>query len=85
MIIDLDLTFSNKVIKTNLQDLRFKYNTNNDYFYFDIFDLDGNIISYHNKVVTGFQFNGFLFTSSENENFANVDNVITFKLVTEDG
>jgi len=84
-IFDLDNSYANKTIKTNLIDLRFKYNTNQDYFYFDLYDLDGNIISYHNKVVTGFTFTGFIFTSSQSDSFANVENILNFKLVTDDG
>ena len=84
-LFNLDTTYKNKVIKTNSQDLRFKYNTNQDYFYFDIYDVDGKVISYHNKVVTGFQFTGFIFTSTEGHSYATVDNVTTFKLVAEDG
>jgi len=84
MIINLDLNFINKILKTNQAELRFKYNTNNDYFYFDLFDLDGNIISYHNKVVTGFQFLGFRFTSDSNASHATAENISGFKLVTDE-
>jgi len=84
MITLLDLDFTNKIIKTNQLELRFKYNTNNDYFYFDSYDLDGNIISYHNKVVTGFQFTGFRFTSDSNASYSTATNVPGFKLVTDE-
>lgn len=84
-IFNLDTSFKDKTIKTNSQDLRFKYNTNQDYFYFDNYDLDGNVISLHNKVVTGFQFDRFIFTSTDGESYAKVDNITTFKLVAEDG
>lgn len=84
MIINLNTSFLNKVIKTNNAELRFKYNTNNDYFYFDLFDLDGNVTTLHNKVVTGYQFTGFKFTNANNESFANIDNVSAFKLVVDE-
>ena len=84
MITLMSRDFLNKVVKTNNFELRFKYNTNNDYFYFDLFDLDGNVISYHNKVVTGFQFNGFKFTSDSNSSYANIGNVSDFKMVTDE-
>lgn len=84
MITLLTLDFLNKVVKTNLFELRFKYNTNADYFYFDLFDLDGNPVSFHNKVVTGFQFNGFAFTSDDNADYASVSNISGFKLVTDE-
>ena len=84
MITLMDLDFLNKIVKTNQAELRFKYNTNQDYFYFDLFDLDGNVISYHNKVVTGFQFAGFVFTSDSNDSYANASNIAGFKLVTDE-
>lgn len=84
MITLLTIDYLNKVVKTNLFELRFKYNTNEDYFYFDLFDLDGNVDSYHNKVVTGFQFNGFIFTSDSNDSYANASNIAGFKLVTDE-
>ena len=84
MITVLSRAFTKKVVKTNLFELRFKYNTNNDYFYFDLFDLDGNVISYHNKVATGFQYDGFRFTSDSNASYANLENISGFKLVTDE-
>jgi len=84
MITLLTIDFLNKIVKTNIFELRFKYNTNEDYFYFDLFDLDGNVITYHNKVVTGFQFNGFTFTSDTNDSYANASNILGFKLVTNE-
>ena len=81
-LFDMNKGFSNRVIKTSAQDFRFKYNTQSDYFYFDAFDTDGNIISLHNKVVTGFNFGGVLFTSDVNASYATADNIESFKMDT---
>lgn len=84
MITAMDQSFINKVVKTNQFELRFKYNTQSDYFYYDLFDLDGAIIEYHNKVVTGFQRDGFKFTSDSNSSYATALNITGFKLVTDE-
>lgn len=84
MITGMDQTFTNKVIKTNLFELRFKYNTQNDYFYYDLFDLDGEPIEFHQKVVTGFQREGYKFTSDDNSSYANITNISGYKLITDE-
>ena len=81
-VFSLDNTYKNKTIKTNVYEFRIRHNLNNDFFYYDLYDIDGNIISYHNKIVTGYQRDGFIFTSDNNDSYANLDNINTFKLVT---
>ena len=84
MIFKLDLSYTDNVIKTNTFEIRFKYNTQSDYFYYDLFDLDGSVIEYHQKVVTGFQRVGYKFTSDDNSSYATLENVTGFKLVTDE-
>lgn len=84
MITALDLTFVNKVIKTNLYELRFKYNTDQNYFYYDVFDRDGNVIEYHNKVATGKQRDGYIFTSNDGSSYATAENITEFNLVADE-
>jgi len=84
MITTLDNTFTNRVVKTSQFELRFKYNTQEDYFYYDLFSLDGEVIEYHNKVVTGFQRDGYKFTSDSKSSYATLTNISGFKLVTDE-
>jgi hypothetical protein len=84
MITNLDVSFTNKVIKSNLFEFRFKYNTQNDYFYYDLFDLDGEVIEFHQKVVTGLQRSGYKFTSDNKSSYATLENISGFKLVTDE-
>jgi hypothetical protein len=81
-IIKMDTSFTKKSVKTATYDLRFRYNTNKDYFYVDIFSLTGAVINYHNRVVTGLDFGGFYFESSDGESYANADNIENFRLIT---
>jgi len=82
-IIQMNLDFKNKSVKTDTYDLRFRYNTNNDYFYVDIFSLAGVAVNYHNRVVTGLDFGGFHFVSTNRESCATATNIQSFRLVTD--
>ena len=79
--IKLDLTYTKNSIRTALYELRFKYNTNNDYFYFDLYRAGGELIRLHNKVVTGYDYGGIIFTSNTNQSFANAENITSFTAV----
>lgn len=83
--IKLDLSYTNNSIKTATYELRFKYNTDADYFYFDLYDANGTLIRLHNKVVTGYGYgvNGLLFTSNTNQSYANASNVTSFSAVID--
>lgn len=81
--IPLDTSYVNKSARTARYELRFKYNTDADYFYFDLFLIDGTEVSLHNKVVAGYNFGGFTFVSNDDESHATTDTVNTFRLVTD--
>ena len=77
--IKLDLTYVKNSIRTSVYELRFKYNTNNDYFYFDLYGINGDLIRLHNKVVTGYDYGvGIYFTSNRNDSYANESNIQNF-------
>lgn len=81
-IIKMGTSFTKKSVKTATYDLRFRYNTNKDYFYVDIFSLNGEVVNYHNRVVTGLDYGGFYFTSTNNQSYATSLNINDFRLVT---
>lgn len=82
--IKLDISYLNNTIKTALYELRFKYNTSNDYFYFDLYGINGELIRLHNKVVTGYDYNvGIKFTSTNRDSFANASNITNFTVVLD--
>lgn len=83
--INLDLTYVDNTIRTSNYELRFKYNTENDYFYFDLYSSDGTIVKLHNKVVTGYDYKTdgeVYFTSNTYQSYATKDNVTSFTAVT---
>lgn len=82
--IRLDLSYTKNSIKTGLYELRFKYNTNNDYFYFDLYGINGDLIRLHNKVVTGYDYGvGIVFVSTNDDSFANASNIQNFTAVLD--
>ena len=82
--IKLDLTYVNNTIKTAIYELRFKYNTNNDYFYFDLYDANGTLIRLHNRVVTGYDYGeNISFESNTNASYATSSNITTFTVVVD--
>jgi len=81
--IKLDTSYKNKSVKTDTYDLRFRYNTNQDYFYVDIFSLNGTAVNYHNRVVTGLDYGGFNFVSTNKDSYATASNINNFRLVTD--
>jgi hypothetical protein len=81
--IPLDASYVNKSARTAKYEFRFKYNTDADYFYFDLFLVDGTEVSLHNKVVTGYDFGGFSFVSNDGYSHATADTVETFRLVAD--
>jgi hypothetical protein len=83
--IQLDTTYINNSIKTATYELRFKYNTDSDYFYFDLYDANGTLVRLHNKVVTGYNYgvDGLYFTSNTNQSYATQDNVTSFSAVID--
>lgn len=78
----LSTDYINKTVTLDNYILKFKYNTSNDYFYYDLYDSNSNIIRYQQKVVTGQVYNDFYFTSSDNASYATYNNISSFKLVT---
>lgn len=83
-VFSLDTTYKTKTIKTNAFEFRFRHNAENDYFYYNLFDIDGNVIRYHNKVATGYQYDGFSFSSDNDSSYAKLNNIDTFKLVVDE-
>ncbi|MDD3443212.1 MAG: hypothetical protein PHW89_08110 [Sulfurimonas denitrificans] len=82
--VKLDLTYTNNSIKTANYELQFKYNTDADYFYFDLFSSNGDLIRLHNKVVTGYDYGtGIRFTSSDSASYANAQNIANFTAVLD--
>lgn len=82
--IKLDLSYINNAIKTAQYKLRFSYNTNNDYFYFDLYQSNGDLVRLHNKVVTGYQYGvGIDFISNKNDSYANAQNIANFTAVLD--
>lgn len=81
--IPLSAEYTNKSARTAKYDLRFKYNTNADYFYFDLFLTSGQQVSLHNKVVAGYDYGGFSFVSNTGASHATADNVDSFRLVAD--
>lgn len=81
--IKLDLSYLNNSIKTSNYELRFKYNTSADYFYFDFYGISGELIRLHNKVVTGYDYGGVTFVSNQNDSFANSSNITNFTAVLD--
>lgn len=83
--VQLDLTYVNNSIRTSNYELRFRYNTQKDYFYFDLFSSDGEIIRFHNKVITGYKFgnNDIYFLSNTYQSFANKDNISSFTAIID--
>ena len=79
--IKLDLSYTNNSIRTAIYELRFKYNTSSDYFYFDLYSVSGELIRLHNKVVTGYDYGGVAFVSNRNDSFANSLNITNFTAV----
>ena len=79
--ISLNTDYTNKTARTSRYELRFKYNTQADYFYFDLFLTDGTTVSLHNKVVAGYDFGGFSFVSNTNSSHATATTVNSFRLV----
>ena len=77
--IKLDLSYVDNSITTAINELRFKYNTQNDYFYFDLYKANGDLIRLHNKVVTGYNYKaGITFSSSTSASFANIETITSF-------
>ncbi len=76
--IQLDLSYVNNTIKTAIYELRFKYNTNNDYFYFDLYKANGDLVRLHNKVVTGYDYGGILFKSNTQSSVATQSTITSF-------
>jgi hypothetical protein len=81
--IPLGTEYVNKSARTARYELRFKYNTNADYFYFDLFLIDGTEVSLHNKVVAGYDFGGFNFVSNNDYSNATADTIESFRLVAD--
>jgi hypothetical protein len=81
--IPLDTSYVNKSARTARYELRFKYNTDADYFYFDLFLIDGTEISLHNKVVAGYDFGGITFVSNDGSSHATVDTIASFRIVAD--
>jgi hypothetical protein len=81
--IKLDKSYTNNSIKTAKYELRFKYNTSADYFYFDLYSAGGSLIRLHNKVVTGYDYGGVYFASSINASYGNISNITSFSAVLD--
>lgn len=81
--IPLSLEYVNKTVRTSKYELRFKYNTHANYFYFDLFQIDGTAVSYHNKVVANYDFGGLSFVSNANYDYANKETISTFRLLAD--
>lgn len=79
-LIEMNQDFVNKTIKTDTNILIFKYNTSNDYFYYDLYDLNNNIIAYHNRVITGNIYDNFNFISTDNQELATLETIENWKL-----
>jgi len=77
--VKLDLTYVNNSITTSLYELQFKYNTQNDYFYFDLYSANGTLVRLHNKVVTGYDYGvDISFSSSISSSYANKSTITSF-------
>lgn len=76
--IQLDLSYVNNSIKTAIYELRFKYNTNNDYFYFDLYKANGELVKLHNKVVAGYDYGGINFVSNTQSSVATQNTITSF-------
>ena len=61
----MDKSFFRKVVKVADKMLKFGYNTQMNYLYFDLYTRDGQIIRYHNKVISNWDFGNFFFTTEE--------------------
>lgn len=82
--IRLDTSYTKNSIKTSLYELRFQYNTNNDYFYFDLYGINGELIRLHNKVVTGYDYGeNIKFTSSDSDSYASATTISNFTAVVD--
>ena len=81
--IQLDKTFIKKTVRTSTVELQFRYNTNGDYFYFNIYGLDGNTIGLHNRVSAGYDFGGVSFESNTNSDYASITTIESFRLLAD--
>ena len=84
MTFQLDETYIKNAIRTSVYEFVFKYNTNKDYFYFDLFRLDGTVVSLHNKIVANWGYEGFRFNSNTGASYANETTISSFTLSTDD-
>ena len=77
--VKLDLSYVDNSITTSLYELQFKYNTQNDYFYFDLYSANGTLVRLHNKVVTGYDYGEDIsFSSSTGSSYANQTTITSF-------
>ena len=77
--IKLDLTYIDNSITTAIYELQFRYNTQHDYFYFDLYKANGELIRLHNKVVAGYDYGeNITFSSSKNSSYANLSTMDSF-------
>ena len=83
-ITKLNTSYIKKTVTLDNYTLKFKYNTSKDYFYYDLFDINLEIIKYHQKVITGQVFSDFFFTSADNASYATYANIENFKLITNE-
>ncbi len=64
----MSLDILDKTIVINKVKVHFRYNTEKNYVAFDLYNLNGTPIRYHNKVVSYYDFGGFFFASDEPNN-----------------
>ena len=83
-ITKLNKNYIKKIVTLDKYTLKFKYNTSKDYFYYDLFDINLEIIKYHQKVIIGQVFKEFFFASSDNASYATYANIENFKLITNE-
>ena len=84
MKINLDNTFQKaKSIRTKDYLIEFYYNGDQDFYYFAVKDLSKNLIRGNIKIVNGYNLYGLFFSSGENFNYANLENINSWSLVYE--
>ena len=77
--IKLDVDYVDNSITTAIYELQFKYNTQHDYFYFDLYKANGDLVRLHNKVVTGYDYGvNITFSSSTDSSYANISTIDSF-------